>query len=380
MRLTFNACSLHLKFLCVLVFLATMAGCSNTPQKQKPAELLPNLGLMVVKQAWVAKTGDASSPLDVRVSEKQVTIASVAGSVAVLDASTGAEIWRAAAGTPLATGAGYDGQVAAVVTRNNELLALASGRELWRQQLTAQSYTAPLVAGGRVFVLAADRSISAYDGQSGRRLWSQQRPGEALVLRQPGVMLAVGDTLVIGLSGKLLGMNPLNGSVRWEAPIASPRGTNDVERLVDLVGPANRQGNVVCVRAFQSAVGCTDANRGTLLWSKPAAGSVGVSGDERLVVGVEADGTLIAWQRSDGERAWAMEQLRHRQLSAPLVIEKAVVVGDGMGFLHFLSRENGTSLTRITTDGSPILGTPVWAGNTVVVVTRNGNIFGFKPE
>ena len=363
--------------LCVLT---TLAACSGTSQKQTPAALSPNAGIISVKQVWTTKTGEVSFPLNVQVNDQRIAVADAAGVVMVLDAATGAEVWRAAVGAALAAGVGYDGQVAAVVTRNNELVGLESGRQLWRQQLTAQSYTAPLVAGGRVFVLGADRSISAYDGQSGRRLWSQQRPGEALVLRQPGVMLAVGDTLVIGLSGKLLGMNPLNGSVRWEAPIASPRGTNDVERLVDLVGPANRQGNIVCARAFQAAVGCADATRGALLWSKPGSGSVGLAGDDRLIYGVEADGTLIAWRRTDGERSWSIEQLRYRNLSAPLVIGQTIVVGDGTGLLHFLSRDDGSLLTRLSTDGSPIVATPVWVGNTVVVVTRNGNIFGFRPE
>jgi outer membrane protein assembly factor BamB len=93
-----------------------------------------------------------------------------------------------------------------------------------------------------VFRAGADRSVTAFDGQTGRRLWSQQRPGEPLVLRQAGVLLAVGDTLVAGLAGRLVGMNPVNGSVRWDAPIATPRGTNDVERLVDLVGGVSRDG------------------------------------------------------------------------------------------------------------------------------------------
>lgn len=346
----------------------------------KPADLSANVSLLGVKQAWVSRIGEVAFPLNVQVSEQSVALASADGSVAVLDASTGAETWRASVGTPLAAGVGHDGRLASVITRNNELVTLESGRELWRQQLAAQSYTAPFVAGGRVFVLAADRSVSAYDGQSGRRLWNQQRPGEALILRQPGVLLAVGDTLVVGISGKLLGLNPLNGSVRWEAPIASPRGTNDVERLVDLVGPANRQLNVVCARAFQAAVGCVDTSRGSLLWAKPGSGAVGVSGDDRYVFGVEADSTLVAWRRADGERAWTVEQLRYRKLGAPLVIGRSVVVGDGDGTLHFLSRENGSPLTRISTDGSPIMAAPVLAGNTLVVVTRKGNIFGFRPE
>ena len=67
----------------------------------------------------------------------------------------------------------------AVITRGNELVALSAGKEAWRQKLTAVGFTAPLVAGGRVFVLAADRSVSAFDGQTGRKLWTQQRAGRA---------------------------------------------------------------------------------------------------------------------------------------------------------------------------------------------------------
>ena len=48
-----------------------------------------------------------------------------------------------------------------------------------------QTYTPPLVAGRRVFVQAADRTTSAWDGQSGRRLWAQQRTAENLVLQAP---------------------------------------------------------------------------------------------------------------------------------------------------------------------------------------------------
>jgi outer membrane protein assembly factor BamB len=222
--------------------------------------------------------------------------------------------------------------------------------------------------------------VMAFDAQSGRKLWTQQRSGEPLVLRQAGVMLAVGDTLVVGLSGRLVGLNPLNGSIRWEAPIATPRGTNDVERLVDLVAHVSRAGDVVCVRAFQAAVGCVNAARGTVLWTQAASGSEGLHGDDRFVFGTEADGKIIAWRRSDGERAWVSESLRYRGLTTPLVVGRSVAIGDGTGLVHLLSREDGSLLTRVATDGAPVVAAPVLAGNTLVVVTRRGGVFGFQPE
>lgn len=360
--------------------LGSLVGCSGGPEKLRPTELAPNAGLLGVRLAWTSKVGAIDFPLDVKVNGNTVAVASSDGVVGSFDAVTGMELWRTNVGGQIVAGVGSDGRFAAVLTRGNELIVLDAGREIWRQRLSAQGFTAPLVAGGRVFLLTADRSVTAFDAHSGRKLWNQQRPGESLVLRQAGVLLAVGDTLVTGLSGRLVGINPSNGAIRWESPIAAPRGTNDIERLVDLVGRVSRDGDVVCARAFQASIGCVDTARGTLLWTKPANGSVGVHGDDKYVFGVESDGKLVAWRRTDGERAWESDRLRYRSPTAPLVVGRSVAVGDDAGLVHLLSREDGSALTRVATDGSAIVAGPVLSAGTLVVVTRSGGIFGFKPE
>ena len=83
---------------------------------------------------------------------------------------------------------------------------------------------------------------------------------------------------------------------------------------------------------------------------------------------------------TDGTEVWRSERLRYRQLTAPLVLGRSVVTGDATGLLHFMSRVDGTPLTRLTTDGSAIAATPAVAGSTLVAVTRNGTVFGFQPE
>ncbi len=359
-----------------------VSGCSmfGGPDRPKPAELPANPATLGIKPAWTSRIGEVSFPLVVNVTGNQLAVAGGDGTVAMLDAATGRDLWRAGVGGPIAAGVGSDGKVAAVVTRANEVVALSDGKVLWREKLPAQAYTAPLVAGNRVFVLAADRSVTAFDGQTGKRLWNQSRPGEPLVLRQAGVLLAVGDTLVAGQGGRMAGLNPSNGSIRWEAPIATPRGTNDVERLVDLVGRASRVGNSVCARAFSAAVGCVDAGRGTVAWTKPANGGEGVSGDDRFVIGTESDGRVVAWRRDNGERAWVHDKLLHRGLSTPLVVGSSVAVGDNTGLLHVLSRDDGSLRTRVGTDGSAVAAAPVVAGTTLVVVTRSGGVHAFVPQ
>lgn len=357
----------------------TIAACSG-PEKAKPQDLGPNTPLIGVRSAWTSNIGPVGFPLDVRVVGNLIYVASTDGTVAALDARTGGDLWRTALGVQLSAGVGSDGRYAAVVSRSNELIALDGSKEIWRQKMGALTLAAPLVAGARVFVLSADRSVSAFDAATGKKLWQQQRTGEALVLGRSGLVMAIGDTLVVGLGGRLVGMQPTTGKVRWEVQVASSRGTNEVERLVDLVSGVSRIGDQVCVRSFQSAVGCVDAVKGRLVWNKPASGATGLAGDVSTVFGTESDGRLIAWRRADGERLWLSERLRFRVLTAPVLAGRSLAIGDDSGTLHFLSSQDGSPLNRLTTDNSEIVTTPVLVGQTLVVVTKRGGIFGFKPE
>jgi outer membrane protein assembly factor BamB len=297
-----------------------------------------------------------------------------------LQADTGAVIWRASAGAPIAAGVGSDGRFTSVVTRDNEVVTFDSGRELWRRRVPSSVTTPPLVAGERVFVMGVDRAVHAFDAIDGRRLWVLQRPGDALTLAQAGVLAVFRNTLLVGQGPRLTGVDPLKGSVLWEVPMATPRGSNEVERLADLVGPAVRVGGRFCVRAFQSAVGCADAERGALVWSRNTGGANAVAGDAERVFGADASDRITAWRAASGDVLWTQEKLLHRVLSGALAVGPVVVFGDSEGWVHFISAANGEQLQRLPTDGKAIVGTPVLAGNTLLVTTREGGLYAFRPN
>lgn len=383
----------------VLVPLALLlAACGSSIPRPEPEPLPADPKLIKVHEVWRAEIRSVTFPLVVQEAgpgRHLVALADNFGHVRLLDARTGETLWSVDLGVRITAGVGHDGRTVAVVTADNDLVALQAddskektGKVLWRQRLPASSHTPPLVAGERVFVLGADRSVSAYDGASGRRLWTQSRSGEPLVLRVPGVLMPVGDTLVVNFGARLAGLNPMNGTSRWELTLASPRGTNDVERLADLVGGVSRQGSSLCLRSFQQAVGCINVvqsvnERADLLWTQKASGASGLAGDDRALYGVEFDGTVQAWRRGDGERLWSYQALRFRKLTSPLLLggpAGLVVFGDSEGRLHFLAREDGALQARHETGLSPIAATPVLAGNTLVVVTASGWVLGLRPE
>ena len=363
-----------------VVCLTCLTACSSAPEKPQAAPLPAVSGTFKLQKVWTNQIGEVSTPLMASVHGQQVALASSLGQLALIDADSGRDVWRLNLGAPIQAGVGGDGQRFAVVTRHNELVTVESGRVLWRQTLPALSFTPPLVAGARVFVLTGDRAVSAFDGATGQKLWTQQRPGDPLLLRQAGLLMPLGDQLLVGWGGRLTALNPSTGAVRWETLVGSTRGTNEVERLVDLVAGPSRVGNSLCVRAFQTAVACVDGLNGRMAWSRAAQGHQGLDGDAQTLWGVESDGKVLAWQRTSGTLQWTQEALRFRGLSLPLLWGSALVVGDQDGWVHALSPQDGQALQRIGTDGSAVTGRPVAAGQTLVVVTRTGGVFGFRPE
>ncbi|WP_333709189.1 outer membrane protein assembly factor BamB [Tepidimonas ignava] len=365
----------------LMVMAMGLAACSSGPKKTQPAPLEPVVPLVAAQQVWSQNIGAIDQLLVPVVRDGLLALANAAGEVSVLQAETGQLRWRAAAGAQMGAGVGFDGQRVALVTRDSDLVVLTPAGVAWRQRIAARVYTPPLVAGERVFVLAGDRSVSAFDARTGAALWRWTSRGtEPLVLQQAGVLTAVRNTLVAGIGGRLVGLDPDAGRVLWDTVVARTRGATEIERLVDPVGRVGRDGDVLCVRAFQAAVGCVDAVSGRTLWSQPADGAVGVQADAERVYGTEANGRVRAWRRSDGAEAWSNERLLHRGLSAPLAIGRSLAIGDAQGYVHLLARADGSLVNRFATDGTPIVEGPLAAGNTLIAVTRAGGVYAWRPQ
>ena len=361
-----------------------LAGCSvfNSifgAEKPKPKELEPIVAPITVRPAWNQRIGAVQFPLTVAVNGNVLTLASSDGSVTAVEADSGRAVWRADVGAKISAGVGSDGTLAAVVTRDGELVVLEGGRVKWKKVVGVRVATAPLVAGGRVFVLGVDRTIHAFDASDGIKLWQVQRPGDALTLSQTGVIVPFKNTLVVGQGPRMAGFDPVSSSLRWEAPLGSPRGANEVERLADLIGPVVRSGDLICARSFQAAVGCVDAQLGNVAWTKAIGGTDAVSGDAELLFGADASDRINAWRTATGDVAWTSESLMFRGLGAPAAVGQSVVFGDSSGTLHWFSRAKGESQARVPTDGSAIATPLVSIGGLLVVVTRDGGVFAFRP-
>lgn len=352
-----------------------IGGCAGWRDGPKPAPLEAVQPQSSARLVWSAADGRVDFPMRPAIVGNQVASASSDGVVRVRAFSSATPLWTASAGGALSAGVGFDGLRAAVVTQANELVVLADGKVLWRKRLASGVSTPPLVAGERVFILGLDRAVDAYDALDGRYLWRLQRTSDPLSLRLPSVLMPYGDLLLVGQGPRLVGVDPLRGTVRSELALATPRGSNEVERLSDLVGPATRRGDVVCARAFQATVSCGDVTRNVLTWTRNTGGSTAVALTAEAVVGADASDRLTGWRAGSGELLWTHERLLNRRLGGLSAWGDWVAAGDFEGQVHVMDPRTGQSVMRLPTDGSAIPGVPVVSGRHLLVSTRRGGLY-----
>ncbi|MEQ5838840.1 outer membrane protein assembly factor BamB [Paraburkholderia acidicola] len=363
----------------------TMAACSSTKdERREPTPLTQFKSVLDVQLAWKSSVGKAGrylfSPVAVGDS---IYAAGTNGSVAKIDAKTGKDIWRTKVGSDLSAGVGSDGTLTAVGALKGGVYVLGpDGKLLWKSTVQGEIISPPLVGNGYVVVRTIDGQIAAFNAETGEQKWIYRNRAVPLNLRVSSGMTFAADVGVLAgfPGGSFAAINLQSGDAFWQTPVSYPKGVTEVERINDVTGAPTLVGAQTCAATFQGQLGCFDANSGRPVWEKPFSSTSGVAQDERAVVGGDDWSVVWAFDASNGSALWHTDKLKNREVSIPYLLGRAVVVGDYQGFVHFLSRDDGTFIARMKTDGSAITAPPVLAGDTLVVQTHDGDLYGFRPR
>jgi len=374
---------------CVTIVLV-LTGCSSlNPFSSKkassnvPAELTEFKQTMDARSAWSVNVGKAGDfVFTPAYTYDSIFAAAADGTIIRLDAASGREQWRINADVPLTAGVGSDGDTVAVAGEKGVILAFdANGKLRWKAQASSEILSAPAVGGGLVIVKSMDNRIAAFDSYSGARKWAVQRTAPLLTLRSSsGIVIANSNAIIALPGGRLLALSLLNGGVRWEIALGDPRGATELERIADVSGFPVVFERQVCAVTYQGRVGCVDLVNGAAQWGREFSSDVGLGIDERFVFAANEKGSVHAFTRDGGQSVWRNDKLAYRRLTTPVSFGRAVAVGDGMGYMHFLNREDGSLIGRMSSDGSPILSTPLIAGDKLVFQTRSGTLMAVTTE
>jgi outer membrane protein assembly factor BamB len=357
-----------------------LGGCSYIPflrdEAKKPMPLAEIVATANPRVAWSASVGKAADYRFVpRLEGSRVYAGSADGVVTVLDAENGSVVSRIDTRRKLSSGAGGQGDFVIVGTVKGEVAAFdLAGKERWVARVAGEVLAPVAVAGGKAIVRTADGRIFAFSLADGKRLWVYQRATPALLLRADTAVLATGANVVAGYpGGKLIALDLEDGKLTWEVTVSLPRGSTELERVADVAGLPVIDGNRICAGAFQGKVACFDIQSGNTLWTRDISTATGLAADDRGIYVTDDQDNVHALAREGGASRWKQDKLLRRRLGAPAVVDGKVLVGDSLGFVHVLSRDDGAFIGRHATGGGAV-NALVPANGGVLVQTAGGTV------
>jgi outer membrane protein assembly factor BamB len=350
----------------------------------KPAALVPIQATTQPRIAWRGEVGPAEKTIFFPgVTGNTVYAAGASGQVVGFEVRTGKPVTRINAGQRLTGGVAASGTLVVVGTQKGEVLAFdTSGKQLWKAQLAGEVLAPPAIEGSLIVARAGDGRIYGLDAANGKQRWLYQRTAPALSLRSHGGVVLERGAIFAGFpGGRLVALAAATGNVGWDSVVALPRGATELERVADVMGLPVVDGDRVCAVSYQGRVACFDTQSGTTIWARDMSSVAGMDADHRGAYITDEKNAVIALDKSNGSSLWKQDKLAGRGVSAPLAFGRFVIVGDFEGYVHLISREDGSFAARIATDGSAIGAPPVALdANNVLVQTRNGGVFAIAVQ
>lgn len=307
-------------------------------------------------------------------------VADTRGRVAAVSSSDGRILWERETKLQLSGGPDVKGDRLVIGSSRGELLALAKhdGAELWRAQLGSEILSVPrLTDTGQVMVHTLDDSVHGVDAATGAIQWRVNYPAPVLTLRGSSSPVITPHGVLVGLSGgKLVSLDPVDGTPLWEIIITRPSGRSELSRIADIDADPVVIGTIAFVGSYNGDLAAVDITTGTVLWRRELSAHAGLAADADALFITDSQDQVWGADPSDGAGRWRQEALRYRLLTAPALLPNDLIaVGDYDGYLHLLAQADGRLVgrTRVTGKGA-ITARPLVAGGRFYVYADDGTL------
>jgi len=386
-----------LRTLALVLVAATLGGCASMSsmslaslvppapnwdklfgKSNKPGPLPELTATRTAQIEWQLGLGKSAPGFAPAVTGQSVYAASIEGTIARLDAATGRVAWRVSANRKLSAGPGADDERVVVGTDKGDVLAYdANGNATWTAHVSTEVVAPPTVAGSVVLVYAGDGRVFGFAAADGKTMWVHQRNNPPLTVRNSaGGVVSRGGLFLGTAGGRLVGLDTQTGAVGYEVAVATPKGATELERIADITSLPLIDERTACAVAYQGRVACFEVVRGTPLWTRDISSLAGLTGDDRNLYVTDDRGAIHALDRANGASVWKQEALAARRVGGPQLIGSDLIgVVDVEGWLHLLSRADGSYVGRLATDGSPPTAQPARRGTSIVWQSDNGNVY-----
>lgn len=297
------------------------------------------------------------------VGEQFIYAAHSDGQVMALNKDTGRIAWRESY-SPWQAGVTLVDDRLYLLNQDGELKILdaADGSELDSAELGVTTLAPPAVEGDRVAIMAQDGSLRLWDTSDRSWVWIHESDQPSLTLHGQASPMILGDRVIAGFSnGRLASFALRDGELLWAHRLSDPRGSTDLQRIVDVDSQPVLVNGRLYAAAFEGRIVEINPETGDIGWQREKSVTANLATDGRSLFVATRSGEVYAYDLSNHGERWHQQGYAGRPITGLSVSGDALIMTDRRGYAHVLSTQSGDTLGRLNFRGSQNFTVPVGA-------------------
>lgn len=382
-----------------LISLTLLSGCSLFSGEEDVVKMSP---LPTVEnqfepaKSWSTSVGsgigDFYSNLHPAWQDSNIYAADRRGTVKAVNADDGKEIWSVdlsektnfySSNLPalLSGGLTVDGAHIYLGSEKAQVYALntSDGSIAWQSKAAGEVISRPVVSDGLVLVHTSNGQLQAFDETDGAVKWTVNLDMPALSLRgESAPAVAFGAAIVGGDNGRVSAVLMKQGQLIWQQRISQATGATEIDRLSDVDTTPVIVNGVVYALAYNGNLTALDLRSGQVMWKRELGSVNDFIVDANRIFLVDQNDRVVALNADGGVTLWTQSDLLHRNLTAPVLYNGYLVVGDSEGYMHWINADDGRFVAQQKVDSSGFQTDPVVASDKLLIQAKDGTLYAIK--
>lgn len=351
---------------------------------------------------WSVNAGkgtDSSSLLTASpiVADGAIYVLDAEGHVFAFNAANGAELWDLDLATEdedepelnFGGGIAYDNGRIFAGTGFAEVKALdaKTGRQIWSVGTGSPVRSAPVVDGGRIYVITQENRLLVLSVTDGRVMWDHQGIVESAGIAASSNVAVTADTVIVPYSsGELFALRVDNGVPYWTEQLTRSGNVTALTVINDIAGRPVIDRDMVFAVSHSGSLVAINLRTGGRAWTRNV-GSI----QSPLVIGdyvflVSTEGAVLCLTRADGRVKWLTQLPAFQDPAAredpivwtgPLVVNNRVLLFSSDGRAVSLLPGTGQVVNQISIPSGTFL-PPIMANGTMYVLTNKAQLVALR--
>ncbi|TNV20178.1 outer membrane protein assembly factor BamB [Buttiauxella sp. B2] len=382
-----------------LISLMLLSGCSLFSGEEDVVKMspLPTVeNQFEPEKSWSTSVGsgigDFYSNLHPTWQDGTIYAADRRGTVKAVNADDGKETWSVdlsektnfySSNLPalLSGGLTVDGAHIYLGSEKAQVYALntSDGSIAWQSKAAGEVISRPVVSDGLVLVHTSNGQLQAFNETDGAVKWTVNLDMPALSLRgESAPAVAFGAAIVGGDNGRVSAVLMKQGQLIWQQRISQATGATEIDRLSDVDTTPVIVNGVVYALAYNGNLTALDLRSGQVMWKRELGSVNDFIVDANRIFLVDQNDRVVALNADGGVTLWTQSDLLHRNLTAPVLYNGYLVVGDSEGYMHWINADDGRFVAQQKVDSTGFQTDPVVASDKLLIQAKDGTLYAIK--